>query len=194
MQSYFLEMHNVITTIMRAKNDSRHSSASDDLAVCTSKLYYLNEIANHCYEYGILYDDEKHYKRTNSGNIDWVKTIHKTIPQYNKNNFIHDSFIVKKKNDNTSLLSKIVAKILESETVKYPYHNAWIESFHAQLKKECIYRRTLKDVRDAKLTCFNYIEGFYNAIRTQKTLGYISPNEFEAQSNDLKTNNIKLFA
>lgn len=23
----------------------------------------------------------------------------------------------------------------------YPYHNAWIESFHAQIKKEYIYRR-----------------------------------------------------
>lgn len=74
----------------------------------------------------------------------------------------------------------------------YPYHNAWIESFHAQLKKECIYRRTLKDVRDAKLTCFNYIEGFYNTIRSQKALGYISPNEFEAQHKEVKTKNIKL--
>lgn len=61
----------------------------------------------------------------------------------------------------------------------YPYHNAWIESFHAQLKKEYIYRRVLLNLEEAKMACFNYIEGFYNTIRSQKVLGYISPNEYE---------------
>lgn len=64
----------------------------------------------------------------------------------------------------------------------YPYHNAWIESFHAQIKKEYIYRRTIKDVTEAKKACFDYIEGFYNTIRSQEALGYKSPNEFEAES------------
>ncbi len=63
----------------------------------------------------------------------------------------------------------------------YPYHNAWIESFHAQLKKEYIYRRTLSTVDEAKQACFKYIEGFYNRIRSQQALGYLSPNEFELQ-------------
>ena len=72
----------------------------------------------------------------------------------------------------------------------YPYHNAWIESFHAQLKKEYIYRRTLTDVAGAKEACFNYIEGFYNTIRSQKALGYISPNEFETYSLNIKENNL----
>lgn len=34
----------------------------------------------------------------------------------------------------------------------------------------------------AKETCFNYIEGFYNTIRSQKALGYKSPNDFETES------------
>lgn len=118
----FGEMNNVLTSVFRAKNDSRHSSASDELTVYTSKLYYLNEITMHYYEYGILYDDENYYNRTNNGNINWVKTINKTVPQYSNNNFIYDSFIVKKKNDNVSLLSKIVAMVLERETVKYPFY------------------------------------------------------------------------
>ncbi len=77
----------------------------------------------------------------------------------------------------TYLLTNGVAPSFSSKG--YPYHNAWIESFHAQIKKECIYRRTLKDVTDAKLNCFNYIEGFYNTIRIQKALDYKSPNEYE---------------
>lgn len=65
----------------------------------------------------------------------------------------------------------------------YPYHNAWIESFHAQLKKESIYRRILLTFDEAKTCCFNYIEGFYNTVRIQKVLGYLSPNKFESEQN-----------
>jgi len=61
----------------------------------------------------------------------------------------------------------------------YPYHNAWIESYHAQIKKECIYRVKILNIKEAKRYCFNYIEGFYNTNRIQKTLGYISPLEYE---------------
>lgn len=61
----------------------------------------------------------------------------------------------------------------------YPYHNAQIESFHAQIKKEYIYRRKLRDCKDAKQACIKYIEGFCNTIRSQKALGYKSPNQLE---------------
>ncbi len=61
----------------------------------------------------------------------------------------------------------------------YPYRNAWIESFHAQLKKEYIYHRNIKNADAAKFCCSCYIEGFYNTIRVQKSLGYLSLNEFE---------------
>lgn len=84
----------------------------------------------------------------------------------------------------TSLLTNGIAPSFSSKG--YPYHNAWIESFHAQIKKEYIYRRTLTDTSDAKHACFNYIEGFYNTIRSQKALGYKSPNQFEAETMQLK--------
>jgi putative transposase len=61
----------------------------------------------------------------------------------------------------------------------YPYHNAWIESYHAQIKKECIYRVKILNLKEAKRYCFNYIEGFYNTNRIQKALGYISPLDYE---------------
>ncbi len=51
--------------------------------------------------------------------------------------------------------------------------------FSCTAKKKYIYRRVLLNLEDAKMACFNYIEGFYNTIRSQKVLGYISPNEYE---------------
>ena len=41
-----------------------------------------------------------------------------------------------------------------------PYDNACIESFHAVLKKEEIYRNIYKNYEDAKKVIFEYIEGF----------------------------------
>ena len=60
-----------------------------------------------------------------------------------------------------------------------PYDNACIESFHATLKKECIYRTKYETFLDAKLSIFKYIEGWYNSRRIQTKLR-MSPNQFEA--------------
>ena len=57
--------------------------------------------------------------------------------------------------------------------------NASQESFHATLKKECIYNTTLYHYEDAYRTIFNYIEGFYNPKRIHSSIGYYSPIEFE---------------
>ena len=59
------------------------------------------------------------------------------------------------------------------------YDNACIESFHATIKKELIYRTKFKVQEEAKLAVWNYISGFYNEKRSHSTLGYISPNQFE---------------
>lgn len=63
----------------------------------------------------------------------------------------------------------------------YPYHNAWIESFHSTLKREQIYNLVLMNIDDVKLACFDFIEGFYNGIRIHESLGYKTPNDFERE-------------
>lgn len=111
---------------------------------------------------------------------DWVTDIAKELlREYPTIEYIHSD-------QGSQYTSKIYLEYLLKSGVApsfsskgYPYHNAWIESFHAQLKKECIYRRSIRDSYKAKRTCFNYIEGFYNTIRSQKVLGYVSPNEHE---------------
>ena len=65
-----------------------------------------------------------------------------------------------------------------------PYDNSCIESFHATIKKECIYAETnvgYKDFQTCYDSIFKYIEGFYNSRRRHSKLNYLCPNEFEKQ-------------
>ena len=58
--------------------------------------------------------------------------------------------------------------------------NAIQESFHASIKKECLYHQTLFNLLDVKRACFEYIEGFYNSHRIHSALGFVSPIAFES--------------
>ncbi len=60
-----------------------------------------------------------------------------------------------------------------------PYDNACIESFHAVLKKEEVYRVKYFDYDSARLRLFEYIEGWYNRKRIHGSIGFISPDKYE---------------
>lgn len=60
-----------------------------------------------------------------------------------------------------------------------PYDNACIESFHATIKKELIYRSKFLSRAQARKAISNYIISFYNERRRHSTIGYYSPNLFE---------------
>ena len=59
--------------------------------------------------------------------------------------------------------------------------NASQESFHASLKKECLYQMKPQSFDDTKKLIFRYIEGFYNTKRLHSKLGYKSPDTFEKE-------------
>ena len=59
------------------------------------------------------------------------------------------------------------------------YDNAVAESFFATLKKELVHRQTWPTKAELRTEVFDYIEIFYNRQRRHKTLGQISPAEFE---------------
>jgi putative transposase len=81
-------------------------------------------------------------------------------------------------NDYIEELDEIKAEISMSRTGN-PYDNACIESFHATIKKELIYRTRFR-TRDEAIKAVNYyISNFYNERRKHSTLGYLSPNRFE---------------
>lgn len=60
------------------------------------------------------------------------------------------------------------------------YDNAVMESFFATLKNELIYQEHYADHQQAKASIFEYIEVFYNRQRAHSSLGYLSPEQFEA--------------
>ncbi|QKE73675.1 transposase [Arthrobacter citreus] len=63
-----------------------------------------------------------------------------------------------------------------------PYDNACIESFHATLKKDLIYRRRFKTRSEAIKSINYYISKFYNEKRKHSKLGYSSPNKYERKN------------
>ncbi|CAI8927386.1 transposase [Bacillus sp. IT-79MI2] len=60
-----------------------------------------------------------------------------------------------------------------------PYDNACIESFHAILKKEEVYRTKYVTFEQANLALFQYIEGWYNRKRIHSSIGYKTPQAIE---------------
>jgi putative transposase len=65
----------------------------------------------------------------------------------------------------------------------YPWDNAVTESFFKYMKKEELNRRTFSSLQEVQLSCFEYIEGFYNTQRPHGTLGMLTPNENEMEDN-----------
>lgn len=60
-----------------------------------------------------------------------------------------------------------------------PYDNACIESFHATIKRELIYRFRFQTRNEAMKAIHHYIYSRYNETRRHSTLNYQSPNQFE---------------
>jgi len=62
-----------------------------------------------------------------------------------------------------------------------PYDNAKAESFMKTLKCEEVYLQEYRDAEHARASIGNFIEQVYNARRLHSALGYLSPEQFEAE-------------
>jgi putative transposase len=60
-----------------------------------------------------------------------------------------------------------------------PFSTA-LNSFFWSLKHEWTNHEGFRNLEEARLSVFRYIETFYNPQRLHQTLGYLSPNQFEA--------------
>jgi len=60
------------------------------------------------------------------------------------------------------------------------YDNAAMESFWGTLKTEMLYPAELQPREQTRLAVFDYVEVFYNRVRMHSSLGYVSPEAFEA--------------
>ena len=61
-----------------------------------------------------------------------------------------------------------------------PYDNAYVESFMRTFKVEEVYLRSYECYEDVLRNVPRFIEAVYNEKRLHSSLGYISPNSFEA--------------
>lgn len=59
------------------------------------------------------------------------------------------------------------------------YDNAFAESLFSRYKAELLEGGSFRDVTEARLETFEYIERYYNSVRRHSALGYVSPEEFE---------------
>jgi len=62
------------------------------------------------------------------------------------------------------------------------YDNAAMERFFWSLKHEWTNHESFANLEQARLSVFQYIETFYNPIRLHQTLGYLSPDQYEADN------------
>jgi transposase InsO family protein len=62
-----------------------------------------------------------------------------------------------------------------------PWDNALMESAIGTIKTELVSRHVFRTRDQARLAIFDYIEAFYNPIRAHSALGYLSPDEYEAE-------------
>ena len=62
-----------------------------------------------------------------------------------------------------------------------PWDNACIESFHALIKREWLWRFRIQDFKHAYKLVFEYIDAFYNTIRIHSHCGYVAPEVYEQQ-------------
>ena len=66
-------------------------------------------------------------------------------------------------------------------SVASPWDNAVTESLMGIIKSECVRARTFASREEAALEVFEYIECFYNRVRTRSALGWLSPEQFERE-------------
>ncbi|MDQ3252334.1 MAG: integrase core domain-containing protein, partial [Acidobacteriota bacterium] len=57
--------------------------------------------------------------------------------------------------------------------------NAFAESLFSRYKAELLEGGVFRDVTEAQLETFEYIERYYNPVRRHSALGYVSPQEYE---------------
>ncbi len=64
------------------------------------------------------------------------------------------------------------------------FDNAMCESFFATLECELLDRRKFKTRAEARVACFEFIEGWYNPSRRHSALGYKSPINYERTADE----------
>ncbi|WP_432376162.1 IS3 family transposase [Lactiplantibacillus pentosus] len=110
-----------------------------------------------------------------------LKTINRAVDKYKPSNLIIHTDLGSQytSDDYNQRLTEL--HIRHSYSRKgCPYDNAPMESFHASLKKECVYSvPVFEDYETAAAVLFEYVHAFYNRKRIHSSLGYQTPLQVE---------------
>ena len=68
--------------------------------------------------------------------------------------------------------------------ISSPWDNAVTESLMGVIKSECVHARTFEGREQAALGIFEYIECFYNRVRTRSAIGWMSPADHGARMSE----------
>jgi transposase InsO family protein len=66
------------------------------------------------------------------------------------------------------------------------WDNAVAESFFGSLKQERVHWRNYQSRLEAQQDVLNYISMFYSSQRLHSYLGYMSPNQYEADTAEMR--------
>lgn len=155
--------------------------------VWTTDFTYISIGSRHCYLSTIM---DRYTKK----NLAWnfgkrmteeliVKTFNRVIAKHelSPNAILHSD-------QGSQYTGTVYENLLKDHQVRhsfsrkgYPYHNASLESWHGHIKNEWIYQHQYETFDEDKQSIFWYIEAFYNRHRIYQTLGYLIPDQFEAQ-------------
>ena len=73
-----------------------------------------------------------------------------------------------------------------------PWDNACIEAFHSLIKREWLHRFKIDNYNHARQLVFEYIEAFYNTVRSHSHCGHLSPVEYEQLFSDTRKQDLEL--
>jgi transposase InsO family protein len=119
-----------------------------------------------------------HELRTHMEEFDVQITIQKALEKYpnDKPRLISDN--------GPQFISKDFAEYLRSvelghirTSVAYPQANGKIERFHRSIHEECLQKKSLINLEDARKQISEYIE-FYNKVRLHSSLYYLTPEDY----------------
>lgn len=128
LERLYEEFNIVLKSIFKATDSGKGFGLNSEDMFFASPIYYLSEIISHYNQYGMLVENEKEQKSSNTGKINWNKTIGKVIPKYSNGNVIYDRFVVEKKNTNITFLSMLIAKVILEGTTKYHFYMPIIDT------------------------------------------------------------------
>lgn len=133
-------------------NISRGSNVKDDIWPIDSYFWIINDYL----ENGFYYNREKRTSHSNSGKIDWKRTLQQTTPIYSSGNIIYDQLITSHMTPSNDMMAHIYKLCLKQSIDKV----GWLYNydFHIQISQIVSVKEMIMKVRKEMNETFDDIK------------------------------------